>query len=153
MRRRGKKVKIVFSGDLSPQATVMERNPAVISDADYVMESTYGDRLHKTNEREPGGIPGGPEKSAEVGAKVFLTASSWTGPSGSSAGCPCFRTREFWTAVSPSASALHGSEGHGDLPDHLNLFSSEIQQYVSEGNDPFAPENLKYVTSVEESRP
>ncbi len=44
-------VKVVFSGDLGPQKTVMERNPAAITGADYVViESTYGDRDHKTNE-------------------------------------------------------------------------------------------------------
>ena len=44
-------VKVVFSGDLGPQKTVMERTPSVIEDADYVViESTYGDREHKTNE-------------------------------------------------------------------------------------------------------
>ena len=45
------KVKLVFSGDLGPQKPVMGRNPAVIDDADYVViESTYGDRVHKNND-------------------------------------------------------------------------------------------------------
>ncbi len=35
---------------------------------------------------------------------------------------------------------------------HMNLLSSEIQQYVSEGKDPFSPGKLKYVTSVDDSR-
>ena len=34
----------------------------------------------------------------------------------------------------------------------MNLLSSEILQYVSEGKDPFSPGKLKYVTSVEDSR-
>ena len=45
-----KVVRIVFSGDLGPMQTVMERAPAEITDADYVViESTYGNREHKDN--------------------------------------------------------------------------------------------------------
>ncbi len=40
--------KLVFSGDLGPQGTPILRDPAVIAEADLVlMESTYGDRLHR----------------------------------------------------------------------------------------------------------
>ena len=46
-----KTVKLAFSGDIGPMKTVMERHPATLSSADYVIiESTYGDRLHKSNE-------------------------------------------------------------------------------------------------------
>ena len=40
--------KLVFSGDLGPKGTPILRDPAVIGRADLVlMESTYGDRLHR----------------------------------------------------------------------------------------------------------
>ncbi|MBX9724181.1 MAG: MBL fold metallo-hydrolase [Candidatus Obscuribacterales bacterium] len=43
------KKRIVFSGDLGPWNAPIMRDPAVIEDADIVfMESTYGDRDHKT---------------------------------------------------------------------------------------------------------
>lgn len=41
-------IKLVFSGDLGPQDTVLEPPPYIFEDADYVViESTYGDRQHK----------------------------------------------------------------------------------------------------------
>lgn len=41
-------IRIVFSGDLGPQETVLEPPPYAFNDADYVViESTYGDRNHK----------------------------------------------------------------------------------------------------------
>ena len=41
-------IKLVFSGDLGPQDTVLEPPPHIFEDADYVViESTYGDREHK----------------------------------------------------------------------------------------------------------
>ena len=45
------KRKIVFSGDLGQKGAPILRDPSVIADADLVlMESTYGDRLHRSRE-------------------------------------------------------------------------------------------------------
>ncbi|MDR1885532.1 MAG: MBL fold metallo-hydrolase, partial [Synergistaceae bacterium] len=47
----GETVKIVFSGDMGTRETVIGRKPTVIEEADYVvMESTYGDRFHRSLE-------------------------------------------------------------------------------------------------------
>ena len=44
-------VKIVFSGDLGKKDQLIVRDPHEIFDADYLfVESTYGDRLHRTFE-------------------------------------------------------------------------------------------------------
>jgi len=45
----GEKRKLVFSGDLGRSGMPVLEDPAVIKHADYViLESTYGDRLHRT---------------------------------------------------------------------------------------------------------
>ncbi len=47
----GTETKIVFSGDLGSKGVPILRNPSVISRADYiVVESTYGNRLHREKE-------------------------------------------------------------------------------------------------------
>lgn len=44
----GKKIKVVFSGDLGQEKQPFIKDPTYIPNADYViMESTYGDRFHK----------------------------------------------------------------------------------------------------------
>ncbi len=46
-----RRTKIVFSGDLGQPARPLLRDPTPIEDADYLLvESTYGDRLHKSME-------------------------------------------------------------------------------------------------------
>ncbi|MFA5081410.1 MAG: MBL fold metallo-hydrolase [Hydrogenophilaceae bacterium] len=46
---RGKETKLVFSGDLGMPDRPLMNDPTVIAEADYLLvESTYGDRLHKT---------------------------------------------------------------------------------------------------------
>jgi len=47
----GRKTKIVFSGDIGQKNQAIIRNPEAIEDADILLiESTYGDRLHKNKE-------------------------------------------------------------------------------------------------------
>jgi len=51
IEENGEKTKIVFSGDLGPGGQAIIRDPEVLDDADYILiESTYGDRLHKAKE-------------------------------------------------------------------------------------------------------
>jgi len=43
--------KIIFSGDIGKKGAPIVNDPTLATEADYVvMESTYGDRLHKSNE-------------------------------------------------------------------------------------------------------
>ncbi len=45
---KGRKIKIVFSGDLGQKGAPIVKDPTYISDADYLLiESTYGNRQHK----------------------------------------------------------------------------------------------------------
>jgi metallo-beta-lactamase family protein len=47
----GKKIKLVFSGDLGPKNQALIRDPEVIDEADFLfIESTYGNRLHKSKQ-------------------------------------------------------------------------------------------------------
>ncbi|NCB17403.1 MAG: hypothetical protein EOM65_14675, partial [Synergistales bacterium] len=149
-----KEVKIVFSGDLGPQETVMERNPAIITDADYVvMESTYGDRLHRSNAESR-------EEFREVFSQVLKNKGKVFIPS-----FVVDRAQRVLYELSllkdegilgetvpiffDSPMGVKATEIYRK---HMNLLSSEIQQYVSEGKDPFSPGKLKYVTSVDDSR-
>ena len=46
-----KKTKIVFSGDIGQKESAIIRDPDIVEDADILLlESTYGDRLHKSKE-------------------------------------------------------------------------------------------------------
>ncbi len=149
-----KEVKVVFSGDLGPQETVMERNPAIITDADYViMESTYGDRLHRNNAETRDEFRDVFTRVLKNKGKVFipsfvvdraqrvlyeLSLLKDEGILGETV--PIF----FDSPMGVKATEIYRK--------HMNLLSSEIQQYVSEGKDPFSPGKLKYVSSVEDSR-
>ncbi len=147
-------VKIVFSGDLGPQQTVMERTPSVLEDADYVViESTYGDREHKTNEESreefreamkvmiqdhgkvliPTFVV---DRAQRVLYEIMLMQKDGVLPPG----IPIY----FDSPMGEKATEVYNK--------HLSLLSSEIQEQIRAGNDPFSPENLRIVSDVEESK-
>jgi len=154
MNDNGEEVKIVFSGDLGPQKTVMERSPSVIEDADYVViESTYGDREHKTNEESreefretmkgmlkdrgkvliPTFVV---DRAQRVLYELMLMQNEGILP----VDVPVY----FDSPMGEKATEVYKS--------YISLLSSEIQAQVREGNNPFEPENLHIVSSVEESK-
>ncbi|HOO62816.1 MAG TPA: MBL fold metallo-hydrolase [Synergistaceae bacterium] len=154
LQENGEEVKIVFSGDLGPQDTVMERNPAHIEDADYVViESTYGDRLHKTN-----------LESREEFREVLMDAVRQK----SKVLIPTFVVDRAQRVLYEIMLLQKEGELDDNIPiyfdspmgvkatkiyeKYLPLLSREIQEQIQQGNDPFSPDRLNYVSGVEESR-
>ncbi|ACK41773.1 MULTISPECIES: MBL fold metallo-hydrolase RNA specificity domain-containing protein [Dictyoglomus] len=146
--------KIVFSGDIGPQNNVMEGRPSIIEDADYVViESTYGDRLHKTLE----------ETRAEF-EKVVLDAINSQGK----ILIPSFvvdRAQRvmyelmllsykypFFSKIPIFFDSPMGKKVTAVYEKHSNLLSGEIQKYFLEGINPFELKNLRYLTTPDESK-
>jgi metallo-beta-lactamase family protein len=150
----GRQVKIVFSGDLGPQKTVMERNPAFIEEADYVViESTYGDREHRSNEETRLEFRQIMEQALRDRSKVMI---------------PTFvvdrAQRVLYELMLLQQEGLlkdnvplyfdspMGVKATEIYRRHLSLLSSEIQEQIKKGNDPFAPKQLRFVAGVDESK-
>lgn len=71
----GRTRKLVFSGDVGPRGTPILRDPAVITEADAViLESTYGDRLHRDRADTLRELAGILEQAWEEGGNVFIPA-------------------------------------------------------------------------------
>jgi metallo-beta-lactamase family protein len=117
------------------------------------MESTYGDRLHRNNAETRDEFRDVFTRVLKNKGKVFipsfvvdraqrvlyeLSLLKDEGILGETV--PIF----FDSPMGVKATEIYRK--------HMNLLSSEIQQYVSEGKDPFSPGKLKYVSSVEDSR-
>ena len=147
-------VKVVFSGDLGPQETVMEKSPACIEDADYVViESTYGDRLHKTNLESRDEFRDVLRQALKSRGKVLI---------------PTFVVDRAQRVLYELMLLRQGGDLPPDVPvffdspmgvrateiyrRHTDLLSSEIQERIHKGTDPFALENLQYVAEPEASR-
>ncbi len=143
---------LVFSGDLGPKGTPILRDPAEITEADLVlMESTYGDRLHRDRAdtiRELGGIL---DAAWRDGGSVLIPAFA------------VGRSQEllYWFAKhwdawemsrwrifldSPMAAKVVGVYGR-----HQDLFDEDAKVVWSGHPNPFKLPNLHIAATSEES--
>ncbi|UOF16567.1 MBL fold metallo-hydrolase [Lysobacter capsici] len=144
--------KLVFSGDLGPKGTPILRDPAPIDSADLVlMESTYGDRLHKDRA----------ETILELGR---ILDAAWN--DGGNVLIPAFavgRSQEllYWFAKywdewnvgrfkifldSPMASKVVGVYDR-----HVELFDEDALRVWKHKPDPFHLPNLQLTESAQDS--
>ena len=150
----GKSVKMAFSGDIGPMKTVMEKHPAMLSTADYViMESTYGDRLHKSQEETRREFRDVLCKAIKSGGKVLI---------------PCFavdRAQRILYEIClmqddnliPNNFPIYfdspmGAKATEIYKAHKDFLSTEIQNYISDNKEPFSPAGLEITRSAEESQ-
>lgn len=144
--------KLVFSGDLGPKGTPILRDPAVITEADLVlMESTYGDRLHRDRVETIHELEGILDDAWRTGGCVLIPAFA------------VGRTQEllYWFAKhwddwkmsrwqifldSPMASKVV------DVYDrHHALFDDDAQAVWRNHPNPFRLPNLHITETVDES--
>ncbi len=144
--------KLVFSGDLGPKGTPILRDPAVITEADLVlMESTYGDRLHR-------------ERAATIEEIGGILDDAWRG--GGAVLIPAFavgRSQEllYWFAKYWDEWKMSRWQIFLDSPmaakvvevydRHQDLFDEEARQVWRERPNPFRMPNLHITESVDES--
>ncbi len=144
--------KLVFSGDIGPKNTPILRDPTVIKDADLVMlESTYGDRLH----RERG------DTLVELG-EIFRSVAKL----GGNILIPAFavgRTQELLYAFAQHFDAWHldryrivldspmASKVVKVYDAHQELFDEEAKRVWRGRVHPFKLPNLQLIASAQES--
>ena len=148
-----KTTSIIFSGDIGRPQALIVRDPETPPQADYVfMESTYGDRNHKSAENSLEELTKAIEYSYSRGEKVIIPAFAVE------------RTQEM-------LYCLHELNRQGKLPSdmaifvdsplairatevfrhHRELLDEDAQALLSRGEDPFELPNLHYTLSREES--
>jgi len=145
-------VKIVFSGDLGPFYNVMEGSPPVIDDADYViLESTYGNRRHKTLEETRNEFETAIREVIKSEGKVLI---------------PSFVVDRAQRVIYELSLLKHklqfdcpiffdspmGNKATEIYEKYLELMAGEIQKYIFQGKNPFTLSGLHSVSTPDESR-
>ena len=148
----GKEVTIVFSGDLGSTHQLIVTDPEKVSAADYLfVESTYGNRLHRSFEESKEELLDAIMYAVSQGEKVIIPAFALE------------RTQEVLYLL---------GEFHRDgrLPDvpiyldsplaikateifrkHKKYYDAEARAIVEKGFDPFDMPNLHFTETTEES--
>ena len=155
LRGGGKEARVVFSGDLGRRGKPIIRDPEKVSGApDFiVMESTYGDRLHDSAADSLGKLTDVVNKTVARGGKIIIPAFAVE------------RTQEL-------VYLLHILTDQKKIPEipiyvdspmatnataifqvHPECYDTEISEaFLKHQKNPFGFNNLKYTTSVQESK-
>ncbi|MCL2495783.1 MAG: MBL fold metallo-hydrolase [Clostridiales bacterium] len=150
----GRQQKLLFTGDLGRSGHAIVNDPSIIDEADYlVMESTYGNRLHKGN--------------AETNAPLLAEIVNDTLARGGNVVIPAFavdRTQDILTMFHfmqedgqigrnsiyvDSPLAVKATEIFTKYPQYFDEVTTAC--YQKHGRLPFVLPNLNYVHTVEES--
>lgn len=160
INENGQEIKIVFSGDLGNKGTPIIRDPAVIADADYlIVESTYGDRLHK-------------QRNNEEKIEKFINIITETIARGGNVVIPSFavgRTQEiiydlnkYMDVFGDKVTRILNIPVYVDSPlatlatqvfrNNLDCFDEEAKEYIANGDNPLDFPTLKFTQSPDESK-
>jgi len=152
--RGGRRFRLLMGGDLGRERRVILRDPDVPPGPDaLVLESTYGDRVHASDEATEAELVATVRRTAERGGRLVVPAFA------------VGRTQEL-------VAVLHALIERGAIPDlplyvdspmareatavfrrHPECFDDETRRMFASGNGaPFGFDRLRYVTSPEESR-
>lgn len=149
----GQKLRLLFSGDLGRPSVPILQPPDAAPPADYlIVESTYGDRIHKPIATVADKLAGLIRKTAERGGHVIVPAFA------------VGRTQEL-------VLMLHRLAEQRLIPDiplfvdsplainvtdvfrkHPEEYSSDLRGFTETGKDPFGFHRLRYLREASESK-
>ncbi|KUO69348.1 MAG: MBL fold metallo-hydrolase [Clostridia bacterium BRH_c25] len=155
IREKGEEFKLVFSGDLGNKDVPIMNNPTVIEEADYViMESTYGDRLHKDTENKTLALLDIITDTVERNGNVVIPSFAIE------------RTQEILYVLNMIKESdnykLKNIPVYVDSPLAINAtkifqsflpyFDEEAQKLIQSGDNPFDFPNLVFTHTADESK-
>jgi metallo-beta-lactamase family protein len=150
---RGRKIRIGYSGDVGRPNLPIIRDPEPLPQVDYlVMESTYGDRLHKDLATVKSKLADAVRRAAARGGKIIAPAFA------------VGRTQQLVLLLHelieekqiPSIPVFVDSPLAVDVTEvfrrHVYLFDEETSRFLRNGEDPFGFRLLRYVREASESK-
>lgn len=153
VRENGRRTRLAFSGDIGRPNLPIIRDPEPLLEADYlILESTYGDRLHKDLGSVKEKLADAVRRAAARGGKIIAPAFA------------VGRTQQLVLMLHelaeekqiPSIPVFVDSPLAVDVTEvfrrHVYLFDEETARFLRNGEDPFGFRMLRYVREVSESK-
>ncbi len=152
-RRNGKSLTLAFSGDIGRPNLPIIRDPQPLPPVDYlIMESTYGNRLHRRDEMVAEKLANVIRRTAQRGGKVIIPAFA------------VGRTQQIVLMLRqlcekgeiPSIPIFVDSPLAANATDvyrrHSECYDQETTAFLWDGKDPFGFSRLRYIRDVSESK-
>jgi len=149
----GRKVKLLFSGDVGRRNLPIIKDPDEVPPVDYViMESTYGDRLHKDVEAVSAKLAEVVSRTCARGGRIIVPAFAV-----GRAQQLVLLLHELMNANKiPNIPIFVDSPLTVDVTEifrkHKEEWDSETRDFLLNGEDPFGFSRLRYIREVSESK-
>lgn len=152
VKEEGLERKLVFSGDLGHLGAPVMRDPVRVAQADLViMESTYGDRMHRGWNETWAEMADILEGAARQGGNVLIPAFA-VGRTQDLLYSFGVHFRDWgmrhWSIFLDSPLAIEATEVYSRHPE---LYDAEARAFFSGGRKPFTPPNLHISRTAEQS--
>jgi len=153
LEENGAKCRLAFSGDVGRPNLPIIRDPEQMPPVDYlIMESTYGDRLHKEIGLVKDKLADTINRTAGRGGKIIVPAFAV----GRTQQVVLLLHELFLEGRIPSIPIFVDSPLAVNVTEafrkHTELFDEETRSFLENGNDPFGFKLLRYVREVSESK-
>ena len=153
-----KTVKLVYTGDIGVDDRPILRDPKKIKKADFVvMESTYGDRLHESNEKSIQALIDIIADTVKRGGNVIIPAFAV----GSTQEL-IYELNRFYESDKYYHDLLSKVQVYIDSPmavtttqvfrKNAQVFDAETKEYILKGDNPLDFPNLNFTRTSEESK-
>jgi metallo-beta-lactamase family protein len=150
----GKRVRLAFSGDVGRPGLPIIRDPDRLPPAEYlIMDSTYGNRLHKDEGTVADKLAGIINRTCHRGGKIIVPAFAV-----GRAQQLVLLLHELQTRTGlriPRIPIFVDSPLTLDVTkvfrEHVECFDPETRQYLLDGEDPFGFDRLRYIRGASES--
>jgi metallo-beta-lactamase family protein len=144
---------VYFTGDLGRHVYPILKDPEPLPDADVVLsECTYGTRDHEPAESAEGVLEEVLRRALERKAKVFVPAFSVGRTQNLIYGYERLRQRGLLPDIPIFVDSPLAAKATEAFAAHPECHDRETQAFVRGGGDPFYPEGVRYLSSVEESK-
>ncbi len=151
--KRGSLRKLVFSGDLGQPGKRIIKDPDMISEADYVIvESTYGNRLHKSQDDTVLELLAILKRSQENRSKILIPTFAVE-----RAQELIYELNHFYEkglirdlpVFLDSPMAIKSTEVFTNYPE---FYDEDTKRLLKKGDDPFEFEGLRFTPNAEDSK-
>jgi metallo-beta-lactamase family protein len=149
----GRKIKVAFSGDVGRPNQAIVRDPDRLPPVDYViMESTYGDRLHKDLAAVADKLADIVNRTCRRGGKIIVPAFAV----GRTQQLVYLLHRLFDEQRIPRLPIFVDSplavEATKVFRNHPECYDAETREYLLNNEDPFGFSGLRYITDAGDSK-
>ncbi|NTV90755.1 MAG: MBL fold metallo-hydrolase, partial [Clostridiales bacterium] len=154
----GEETKLVFSGDLGNKKIPLLRDPAIIESADYlILESTYGDRLHKDSDNKVNRFVDIINETIQKGGNVIIPSFA-VGRTQEI----IYELNQFYENGNGKLSKVMDIPVFVDSPlavsatkvfrNNPDCFDEEARKYIENGDNPLDFPGLQFTQSADDSK-